>query len=278
MKKAIYLFIAAVLGISMLAALTSCSDDNRPINVYSDGSSVPLGSEETINIILNSGTGINPTENTKFEDIIATKPTKEGYDFAGWYSDSSFNDYIHPFDITKAQKTKGTAYAKWITVKPSSYLVREGDATITDSGRANQQLDKIGISSNYNIVDLKRAGYTKITVSLSADVREKDDGYQYIFLYSNTQCASNDISSVMDFYDKYVFGFGEDSGDPSLLYMHKFEHGSGVLDESWKTVSFEVTLDISRLTSDIYIRYGASGKSDDDWVNRNIKVTVIPEK
>ena len=72
MKKAIYLFIAAVLGISMLAALTSCSDDNRPINVYSDGSSAPLGSGETINIILNGGTGINPTENTKFEDIIAT--------------------------------------------------------------------------------------------------------------------------------------------------------------------------------------------------------------
>ena len=126
------------------------------------------------------------------------------------------------------------------------------------------------------MTDLKRAGYTKITVALSADVCEIDDGYQYIFLYSNTKCASNDISSVMDFYDKYVFG--EESSDPSLLYMHKFEHAPGVADSSIQTVSFEVTLDLARLTDDLYVRYGASGKNDDDWMNSNVCVTVIPEK
>ena len=276
MKKIISIILVSSLLISALTMLTSCFGDNRTINVYSDGSSAPIESEDSINIFLNGGTGINPGEKAKFEDIIAARPSKEGFDFAGWYSDSSFTNYIFPTDITKAQRTKGTAYAKWIKVEPTSYVVREGTATITDSGRAKQQLDRVGMTSYYDVTDLKRAGYTKLTVSLSADVREIDDGYQYIFLYSNTKCASNDISSVMDFYDKYVFG--EESGDPSLLYMHKFEHGSGVVDESWKTVSFEITLDLNRFTDDLYIRYGASGKSDDDWVNKNINVTIIPEK
>lgn len=278
MKRTISILVAALLMISILTALTSCFGDNRPINVYpNNNGTTDLGGGDTINIYTNGGTGINPGENTKFEDIISAIPTKEGFEFAGWYSDANFKEYIHPLSVTKTQKQKGTAYAKWIVVEPSTtYLVREDFATITDSGRGKQQLDRVGISSNYNVTDLKRAGYTKITVALSADVCEIDDGYQYIFLYSNTKCASNDISSVMDFYDKYVFG--EESSDPSLLYMHKFEHAPGVADSSIQTVSFEVTLDLARLTDDLYVRYGASGKNDDDWMNSNVCVTVIPEK
>jgi len=253
MKK----IIALLLCLLVLAGLASCA--STPVNVSLNGGTMELMVEK----------------NTALETVVSYTPQKEGYVFAGWYSDSGFSDYINPNAVTRLQKKAGTAFAKWIVVPTSKiYTVRRDQATITDSGRDKQQLDCVGLAADYNIQDLKRAGYMSLQIKLTALVSEKDDGYQYIFLYKNQQCNSSDIGSLDDFYDKYVFG--EDETDPNLLYGKQFEHGGSVADSSWQLVTLETTISLDNMENDLYIRYGASGKNDDTWYNKEVTVEISP--
>lgn len=159
-----------------------------------------------------------------------------------------------------------------IEVEPITLTVRTESATITDSGRASQKLDVVNLSNYYNISALKNSGFTYLTVSLSLDVKEVDDGYQYVFLYYNSSCKGN---SVWDKVEDFVVGSDD---DPSLLYTYKFEHGPGEKDTSWSTHSFTTTIPLDDITANLYIRYGASGKGDDNWINKNVIITVKPVK
>ena len=107
-------------------------------------------------------------------------------------------------------------------------------------------------------------------------ISEVNDGYQYVFLYSNKKCTDGNISSITDALDKYVFD--KDKVDPSLMYMHKIEHSPGQQSSSWKTFSFTITLDLTLFEDDLYIRYGASGQGEDTWENKEIYVTITPNK
>ncbi|MBQ7355481.1 MAG: InlB B-repeat-containing protein [Clostridia bacterium] len=285
MKKVLTVLTCALL----MAAMISCGsteegsgeNDDRDIVIHYDensGGSSSGGSNE-ITIYFEGGQSdenLVVDEYTGFADIIQSTPTKEGYLFAGWYSNKGLTDYIDPDNITQTQLKRGTAYAKWITVpEMTTYSVRSEEVKITDSGRENQQMDIVRISKDYNVTDLLRAGYRSLTVSITFEASEKHDGYQHVFLYSNTSCATGE-SSLLDYYDKYVIG--ESSDDPSLLWGKKFEHGSGVLDTSWGTQSYEITVNLDDLIDELYIRYGASGKNEDSWFNKNVVVTVIPNR
>lgn len=285
MKKVLTALMSALLMVSMIscsASEDSNENDDRDIVIHYDensGGSNSGGKDEII-IYFEGGQAdenLVVDEYTGFADIINSTPTKEGYLFAGWYSNKGLTDYINPENITNTQLKRGTAYAKWITVpEMMTYSVRSEQVKITDSGRANQQMDIVRISQDYNVTDLLRAGYRTLTVSISFEVSEKQDGYQYIFLYSSTSCASGE-SSLLDYYDKYVMGESSDE-DPSLLWGQKFEHGSGMQDTSWETKSYEITVDLDNLMDDLYIRYGASGKNEDSWYNRNVTVSIIPNR
>ena len=276
--KVICLLLVLTTCVSCFA---SCSEkeeekdkDNRIINVYLNDEKVESQSE-TINIITNGGE-LDVGSIDSFKSAVKLIPRKKGYIFDGWYSDENLTDKIKPASPTKEQISKGTAFAKWLLVETKSYSIRTGsEVTITDSGRQNQPLDVVDFSSDYNVKNLVNSGYKKIVVTFSIDVMERDDGYQYIFLYSDTSCASHGINSIMDAFDKYVFS-DDDDADPSLLYMHKFTHGGDQKNSSWGTVYFTVTLDATRLKDDLYIRYGASGKYNDDWCNKNIEITITP--
>lgn len=241
------------------------------------GCSLLFGQKITVNYDGGTNDNLIIDENTEFKDIIFSKPTKEGYVFAGWYSDANFNDYINPSNITKTQEKQGTAYAKWIVVKDfAEYTARTHEATITDSGRSKQQMDIVRISSDYNVLDLQRAGYKNLLISIDLQIREIDDGYQYVFLYRDQYCTDSSVDSLLDIYDKYIFG--ETKEDPSLLYMYKYEHGPGYENTNWSKVSFEVEIPLTSLVNDLYLRYGASGKNDDDWRNKEINLKVTPIK
>ncbi len=256
MKK----FLAVILSVLMLSALL-----------------VSCGKKEVL-VTLNGGT-LDSTyiENAEFDDLIATVPTRDGYVFAGWYGDAAYTDYINPGAITETQKENGRAFAKWITVPEStSYNVRSDAATITDSGRANQKMDIVSISEQYNVNDLIRAGYTSLNVKVKLTVCEVDDGYQYVFLYKNEQCIKPATSSLIGIVDKYILG--EDEDDPSLVYTYKFEHDPSMSNHTWETYEFETTVSLSSLEKELYLRYGASGNGDDTWQNKDILVTVSPVK
>lgn len=246
MKKSLLMFVCLIIMI----ALTSCGK----VVVNLNGGAI----DSTVNV-----------EKSKFKEIVKTIPTKEGYEFAGWYTDSNYSDYIDPNAPTKQQVRKGQAYAKWINVPEStSYNVRSETTTITDSGRSNQKMDIVYLSNDYNIVDLRRAGYKTFTVKVSLNVCEEDDGYQYVFLYKNTYCQNQNLS---DWVDENIFG--DQKSDPNLLYTYQFESTS-----SWKTYSFTTIIKLDSLEDDLYIRYGASGKYNDDWKNKDIFVTITPNK
>ena len=263
MKKTIALILVLCTICSLCISFTSCGNKSKEITINYGGG------QGDNNLVVD--------KNTEFEDFVRSIPTKEGYVFAGWYSDAMYTDYIDPYRISKTQLKNGTAFAKFILVPESvNYNVRTDTITITDSGRKNQKMDIVQISEDYSVKDLIRAGYKSLKITLTASVCEVDDGYQYIFLYSDTNCADNDVSSLMDIYDKYVFG--NDSEDPSLLYAHKFDHGVDKVDTSWGNISFTINIDLIKLKDDLYIRYGASGKNDDDWRNKDIFVTVQPIK
>ncbi|MBO5354854.1 MAG: InlB B-repeat-containing protein [Clostridia bacterium] len=216
------------------------------------------------------------TEDADLADVVATVPTKEGFVFAGWYSDAAYTDYINSRSITKAQKNANRAFAKWITVAESTeYAVRSDVVTITDGGRQKQRLDQILISDDYNITDLKRAGYSSLKIKVAMDICEVDDGYQHIFLYKNENCISED-TSLSDVIDKYVTGDTEK--DPNLLYEHKYEHVPSEVDTNWSEISFETTVQLDKLERDLYLRYDASGNKEDDWLNKNVVVTITPIK
>lgn len=287
--------VLCVLIVAMLASsLTSCfgsdssdsntdnsqseAPDNRPINVYlpskDDVDAETDGT--TINIFTDGGTLNNADEAPDFKEMVTLVPLKEGYVFGGWYSDAELTNYINPNSPTKAQITKGTAYAKWVEVETKSYVLRENtEVSITDKGISKQQLDRIPISSDYKIKNLILSGYTKILVTVTVNVREVDDGYQYIFLYGDSSKPSS-VESLMDVYDKYVFG--NDEVDDSLLYMHKFDYGGNGKNKNWGDISFEVLIDTDRISDDLYLRYDASGMLGDDWKNKNVRVSITPTK
>ena len=233
---------------------------------------VSCGSKVTVNT---GGGAIDDSylENADFEDIIAAIPTKDGYVFAGWYSDAAFTDYIDPSNITREQKKAGRAFAKWIVVEENTYNVREGEATITDSGVHKQQLDTIRIADDYTITDLKRAGFTSFKLTVSFECREEDDGYQHMMIYNSTSRKSN--SSVGGWLEENLFGDSET--DPALIDQYDFEIDADGVGKEWRSVTYDTTIYFSEVKDNLYICGDASGNLSDTWYNRNIVVTVIPQ-
>ena len=268
-----------LLTLSMLLSLLACNSGSNA-NTTPEETTPPEPPQININIGPDVQLPSYDNENLKFAEAVNLKPTRAGFVFAGWYSDEALTDYIIPNFITYSQYSKGTLYPKWIKVDPVSYSVRTETATVTDSGRSKQKMDVVYLNE-LNMTDLKRAGYTKLQVTVSYDVREENDGYQYVFLYQDENCAQpkNEENSLADMLwgdslDK-ILG-NKDPGDPTLLYSYKGEHGPGKKDTTWGTQKFTVTLSVEDIIDNLYIRYGASGKDEDDWLCKNIIVTITP--
>lgn len=248
--------IAILCALLCVTALVGCDgndsgsgDSNSSSNSSSSGSSAPTVSENLKNQAAT-------TPNCPYGD---------GYVFGGWYSDSAMTKLVTVnSDFSKIK----ALYPKWLTIPTAvnDVLVRSETVKITDSGRENQRMDVLNLSDHYDVKGLNFAGYTKLKVTFTFDVREIDDGYQYVFFYSDEKCNANSV--VTDVLD--IVGV---ENDDSFLYSHKFEHGSGKKDTSWGTHTFTAELPMNKLKKDLYIRYGASGKYDDDWQNKNVVVS-----
>lgn len=121
--------------------------------------------------------------------------------------------------------------------------------TITDSGRFNQSYDVINLEELFDtpVSELINLGYTKIKVVMNMQYAEKDDGYQYVYIYNGT----NSTSSLMEQFD--------------------LEHSPGVKDTTYKLkYIFSNVHNLNNFSSDILVvRFGASGTGDDTWYNKN---------
>lgn len=161
--------------------------------------------------------------------------------FRGFYSDSNFITRITYISANIHEDI--AVYLKWDLWH--SGLYRSWAETITDSGRFKQPYDKTHpmffLSNHYNEFE-----YIKVVITLTA--WEKDDGYQWLFLYDGEESSSN------------------------CLWELKFEHYPGQKSGTKKTYTFEKLFERDKLnTETICVRYGASGSGSDTWYNEQVQ-------
>lgn len=107
-----------------------------------------------INYVLNGG--INPlgtpVSYNKSQEVVLPTPTREGYTFDGWYTESTFVNRVTR--IAKRSSGDKTFYAKWTTISyPITYVLNGG--TI-----ANNSANSYTIESGLTLPTPTREGYT----------------------------------------------------------------------------------------------------------------------
>ncbi len=114
-------------------------------------------SEYTINYVLNKGTNNkeNPTSYTPGTAITLKNPTRTGYTFAGWYSDSTYKNKI----TTISEKSSGeiTIYAKWTA---NTYTIKFNGNGATSGKISNQSNRKYDTNYKLPANTFKKKGYT----------------------------------------------------------------------------------------------------------------------
>jgi hypothetical protein len=154
-------------------------------------------------------------------------------------------------NLFKAGAIYGSSYAT------EQIFLRSEEYTITDSGRFKQKYDEFSFYDLYakKIAIMKLLGYKKVNIKISMQVREVDDGYQYVFAYN---------------------GRGEND---TLLKELRFEHTPGKKDTQYRYHDLTLSnIDLSQITDKIVLRYGASGNFEDTWKNRNLTIQLVFRK
>lgn len=130
--------------------------------------------------------------------------------------------------------------------------IRTTEYKITDSGRMNQPYDIVYFKDKLGAFPqtFMQAGKTKIKITLTHDIKEKNDGYQVIFIF---------------------YGLGELEGWAAVEY----EHTRGDVNKNYGTVSHEFTIDLTFFEYEYFvIRYGARGSGEDTWYTKNLNLKM----
>lgn len=92
----------------------------------------------------------NPSTYTTDAEVRLYNPTRDGYDFGGWYYDSSFNNLVSSSFIAPPENT--TVYARWTT---KTYTITYVNAVVENT---NPTTYTYGTSTA--LTNLSRTGYT----------------------------------------------------------------------------------------------------------------------
>ncbi|HEY8364443.1 MAG TPA: RICIN domain-containing protein [Haloplasmataceae bacterium] len=125
--------------------------------------------------------------------------------------------------------------------------------TITDNGRFDNPYDTINIYqiTGHTLSYYRNNYYSTMEITVHFTTWEKDDGYQYYFIYDGSTSPTN------------------------YIYEKKFEHYPGSKNSTPKNYTFTSTHSIYDINTDnLYIMYGASGSLADTWYNNNFYVTI----
>ncbi len=204
---------------------------------------------KTVRVNKNGGTGgydelvaVSGMANIVKDDLNTIAPTRSGYVIVG------FDSYINSNgEVLMDYDCCDSINAIWLKTESTIVLSADNghrDHKITDSDKYTET-----IYPYLNRENLKSYGYTELTITITFDCKEKDDGYQELWIYSHT--------------DEQIAHFKE-------------EHGSGYKDTNWwsHNVSFATSLDNVQTDGSFWIRWGAQGKFDDDWYLGYTKITV----
>ena len=160
----------------------------------------------------------------------------------------------------------GILFGKYINVNADdrdpiifegSYLFSEdvyGERKVTDDGIEENPIDAFNCNGQFlnigeNFID---KGFDYVTVTLGFEMREINEGYQHIYLYSH--------SNVMA-HEKLNYYGNTTKKDFNHIAIH------------FKTMNLMDFLD-NNFNMDLVIRYDASGAGADTWVYKNMLIRV----
>lgn len=158
-----------------------------------------------------------------------------------------------------------------------SRLIRSSEYLIDDSGRfSHNKHDVINLKTFYNTdadkeettysyAVLKSLGFTKMKVVITLSMKEVDNGYQYICIY-NSECN----------------GFTDEQKDAHKVCPDiQYSYGGSDKKTTYGVVTFtfdDIPIEKFAEENIIVLRYGASGKNDDDWQNKDVYVQITYSK
>lgn len=135
----------------------SGSSSNNSSNSNNSSSNNSSSSSDKYTVKFNSNGGSSVTSKTVKEGYTVSKPSnprKEGYVFAGWYTNSSLTK---KYDFDEEVYDSFTLYAKWI--KDDSYVAPGDDDDDDDNKNDNKNDDKNDDDDNINIPDDEPTGW-----------------------------------------------------------------------------------------------------------------------
>ena len=135
----------------------------------------------------------------------------------------------------------------------TEHKVTDSKETAAGQPYFSVDLNKFGYSLN----QIKESGYKTIVVIMQMNIRELDDEYQEIYLYKNSSAGS----------------------DTLITPIKSFEHGSGYKNTSYTRYEFYAEVPVDNFSSSFfYIRFGANGKYNDDWMLSKLAVQICLSK
>ena len=199
----------------------------------------------TVTYNLNGGNCSITSDNVVYDSFYSLPtPTKNEHYFCGWYLNGADGKAVsNSTQITTADNH--TLEAVWVRISCS--------ITYTSSANVDEDEERYEmVYTSLDVAKLKSLGYTKINVSASVHIKESDDGFQRVWIYTKNggeQCS-----------------------------FHEFNGGSGSSDD-W-TAYYSFTIDLNKIGVDsngyacFYVRWGARGDFGDDWTRGKRTWTV----
>lgn len=238
--------------------------------------SIPAPTDFKVELDMQGGQGSPSSVQATYGKVLpsAHAPTRDGYAFVGYYSEKEGKG-VQWYDHNMINTSKwdfyggGKLYAYYTSSKVT--LLREFDYT-NDGGvqddygyndkKIRTQLDtnypstvyfgfRNDLASGFDLALLKECGITHAKVTIRYYMREIDDGYQEVGL---------------QYWDGKWVTFSQNK---------KMEHGSGYKDTSWGWETYVAPIiDLSLISSELRVRFGANGHSFNDWIFHKVEVTI----
>ena len=136
--------------------------------------------------------------------------------------------------------------------------IRTETQRITASGREKQHFDVVNFDKfGPSLNTMKQQGFSTVSFYTQLNVREINNGYQWIFLYNSQTVHNNNLLSEL-----------------------RFQHTEGKLDTTWwyHDLNFENIPIDKFISNEFVIRYGASGSGGDTWENSGLRMQLVFKK